>query len=671
MDMGGLWFEKQFTIDITDINDKPVVTSSTKYGAQDETIAFRASDFNDQSVYNDEDGDELSCIQIVTLPDSAQGMLFINDTAITEGQIISAGDLNNITFLPSPGFYGNSSFTWKASDGEDFSVSVAVMTLVIKSSACDITIINTPAAANISGDEITARVGNTVTSMTISVDVSYEASWELFSDSECTNEIVNKIMNLSVGTNITYLKVIAPSGASKVYTLTITREAAPYIPPYIPEPTPPELPQDTTSEQEPQEEPQDASAENDTNSELVKKSITDVEGKAVITLTVNNDKVIEKLLKEGKNTIVTIATDDNADIFVGQLNGNTVKAMENNNAVIEFKTLGASYTIKASQINIDAVSQELGSEVELENIIVSVKISKPNEDIIKIIEDTASKNNFKVLVQPVDFGITGSIDNRVLEISKFNGYVERMIAIPDGIDPNRITTGIVLNKDGTFSHVPTTILIIDGKYYTRINSLTNSVYSVIWSPKAFKDVENHWAKEAVNDMASRLIINGTGKNTFNPDRDITRAEFSAIVVRALGLMRPGTGRKIFDDVAENEWYYDAISIAYEYGIIAGYGNNRFGPNDKITYEQAMTMISRAMNITGLKADINTDEVEELLKGFSNWKTASLWARESIAACIKTDVAKEIIELSDNPKDYISRAEVAVIVQKLLQKSGLI
>ncbi|WP_189032613.1 S-layer homology domain-containing protein [Paenibacillus albidus] len=74
--------------------------------------------------------------------------------------------------------------------------------------------------------------------------------------------------------------------------------------------------------------------------------------------------------------------------------------------------------------------------------------------------------------------------------------------------------------------MPTKIVVIDGKPYAQINSLTNSVYSVIYSPITFADVNTHWAKEAVNDMGSRLVIDGSGEGSFEPGRDITRAEFA-------------------------------------------------------------------------------------------------------------------------------------------------
>jgi hypothetical protein len=391
----------------------------------------------------------------------------------------------------------------------------------------------------------------------------------------------------------------------------------------------------------------------------------------VTTVVVDDKKVEEKLQTEGNNATVTIPVKNDADVVACQLNGQTVKNMETKEAVLKIITGNVTYTLPASQINIDNASSQIGKQVELKDIKVNVTISTPPQDTVKIVENTANRNNYQVVVKPIEFNITCSSGNKTVEISKFNGYVERMVAIPEGIDPSKITTGIVLNSDGTFSHVPTVITIINGKYYAKINSLTNSTYSVIWSPKTFKDVEKHWAKDAVNDMGSRLIISGVGNDMFAPDQDITRGEFAAIVVRALGLMRPGTGKSSFGDVSKNDRYYDAVSIAYENGIISGYGNGKFGPMDKITREQAMTMIARAMKITGLKSELKDSEISSLLANYADGAAASTYTKTSIAACLKTSVITGRNGSTIAPRDYITRAEVAVIVQRLLKKSNLI
>lgn len=397
------------------------------------------------------------------------------------------------------------------------------------------------------------------------------------------------------------------------------------------------------------------------------ESTMEAKGKTVVTITLDDKKIDEKLQNEANNAVVTIPFNSEAEVANCQLNGQTVKNMEIKEAVLEIKAEDVSYTLPASEINIDSISEQIGEQVGLKDIAVNVKISKANADIAKIVEDTANKGRYQVVVKPVEFEITCTNNNKTVEVSKFNSYVERKVAIPEGVDAARITTGIVLNADGTFSHVPTAITTIDGKYYAKINSLTNSTYSVIYSPKVFKDVENHSSKEAVNDMGSRLVISGVGEDRFEPDRDITRAEFAVIAVRALGLMRPDMGKAAFSDVNKADWYYDAVSIAYEYGLISGYGSGKFGPDDAITREQAMTIIARAMNITGLKTDLTNGEDEILLAGFKDTDKSAEYVRDSIKdGIISVRDGKLLV-----PKDNITRAEAAVIIRRLLQISDLI
>ena len=398
---------------------------------------------------------------------------------------------------------------------------------------------------------------------------------------------------------------------------------------------------------------------------------TVIEGKTVTTISIDDKRVEEILQNQGDNALLTLSAENDADVIVSRLNAQTVRRMEAAGAALEIRTANVIYTLPAAQISIDNVLSQLGGQVEPEDITVNIKVSEPPEDIIKIIEDTADKNNYQIVVKPVEFEITCTSGDKTVNISKFNGYIERMIAIPEGVDPARITTGVVLNPDGTFSHVPTVITVIDGKYYAKISSVTNSTYSVIRNLKSFKDVEAHWAKDAVNDMGSRLIINGVSEEMFEPERNISRAEFMMIVVKALGLMKPGAGKDVFGDVAKAAWYYDAVSAAYEYGIIAGYENSKFEPDCEITREQAMVMIARAMKTANIKVEFDGGEEDKLLENYIDADKSADYAKSSIAACIKAGIVNGRNDNLVAPKDYITRAEAAIIVRRLLQKSNLI
>lgn len=388
------------------------------------------------------------------------------------------------------------------------------------------------------------------------------------------------------------------------------------------------------------------------------------------TIKVDETKLDKLLETSGEKPTVTLPGSSGSGAVVGELSGQTVKNMETKEATLEIKTETVTYTLPASQINIDAVSSQLGAQVELKDIKVSVKIAEPPADTVKIVEDTASKGNYQIVVKPVAFEITCTSGEQTISVTSFNGYVERTVAIPDGIDPGKITTGIVLNPDGTFRHVPTQIVVINGKYFAKINSLTNSTYSVIYSPVAFADVASHWAKDAVNDMGSRMVVTGRGNGVYAPDTSITRAEFAAIVVRALGLAQ-ATGESGFGDVSGSDWFNGYVGTATAYGLITGYDSASYRPNETITREQAMAILERAMKKTGLGVTLTDSEIATLLAAYTDGSAVSGYAKTSVAACIKTGVVNGSSETTLSPKGYVTRAEVAVMVRRLLQKSGLI
>ena len=113
----------------------------------------------------------------------------------------------------------------------------------------------------------------------------------------------------------------------------------------------------------------------------------------------------------------------------------------------------------------------------------------------------------------------------------------------------------------------------------------------------FTDVKNHVNKAAIEELASRGIINGMGKGTFMPNKTMTRAEFAAIVTRALGLAAKDT--KAFTDVPSSKWYAGYIGTANSSGIVNGVGSGKFNPDGTITRQEAAAMVARAAKLCGL------------------------------------------------------------------------
>ena len=393
-----------------------------------------------------------------------------------------------------------------------------------------------------------------------------------------------------------------------------------------------------------------------------------VNNQTVSTLKIDQTKLEAKLAAEGQGAVVTVPVTVNSDVIVTTLNGQMIQQMENKQAILEIKTGQASYTLPAQQIHMASISEKIGKSVALQDIIVQIQIAKASGEAVKAAEQAANQRNFSLVTAPVDFTITATYDASSVEVQKFDAFVERTIAVPEGVDPSRITTGVVVDADGTVRHIPTKVIVQDGKFYAVLNSMTNSSYSVVWHPLEFSDVEAHWAKAAVNDMGSRMVIEGTGDNGFSPDRSITRAEFAAIFVRGLGLKLEG-GAAVFSDVAATDWYSSAVQTAHSYGLISGFEDGTFRANESITREQAMVMVSRAMQLTGLKDKLQVQA--DVLAAYLDAADASEWANDGIAGSVQAGLITGRDGNVLAPKASITRAEVAAVIQRLLQKSGLI
>ena len=120
---------------------------------------------------------------------------------------------------------------------------------------------------------------------------------------------------------------------------------------------------------------------------------------------------------------------------------------------------------------------------------------------------------------------------------------------------------------------------------------------------AYSDVkEGTYVSEAVTVLSDLDILDGYTDGTFKPDATVTRAEMAKIICETLGHNSLTSGVTPFDDVAATHWAAGYINMAYGLGIISGYGDNKFGPEDTVTYEQAVKMIVCALGYEPMAAN---------------------------------------------------------------------
>lgn len=168
----------------------------------------------------------------------------------------------------------------------------------------------------------------------------------------------------------------------------------------------------------------------------------------------------------------------------------------------------------------------------------------------------------------------------------------------------------------------------------------------------FDDIQNSWAKNYIETLASRGIIHGISDTLFSPDTNIIRADFTKLLIDAMGVSElPETG---FIDVSPTDYYYNEVMTAKALGIVNGY-NNIFDPKSDITREDMMVIVYRALTYSKVDLSEKGD-----LSTFNDNASISSYARTSISAL----VGEGIIQGSNNmirPKDPLTRAEASKVI----------
>lgn len=151
------------------------------------------------------------------------------------------------------------------------------------------------------------------------------------------------------------------------------------------------------------------------------------------------------------------------------------------------------------------------------------------------------------------------------------------------------------------------------------------------SAVAFSDVPaDAWYAKAVNTLASLGMINGVGDNKYEPDRSITRAEFTAIAMRFSEL--PTGGENSFSDVTQNDWFYDVVVGSIQYGWITGYPDGTFRPNATITRAEVTTITNRMLGRSADEAYVDGHAAD--LRQFSDLSKTH-WAYYDIMEATNT------------------------------------
>ena len=201
----------------------------------------------------------------------------------------------------------------------------------------------------------------------------------------------------------------------------------------------------------------------------------------------------------------------------------------------------------------------------------------------------------------------------------------------------------------------------DGTYtFTMPNGQVTVTVTFAEAPLPFPDVaEGDWFYDAVRYAYENGLMDGVGDNLFAPNSETTRAQLVTILYRLAG--QPAvSGDLPFPDVESGTWYTDAVAWAAQNGIVNGVSDTEFAPGDDITREQLVTVLYRYAESKGYDVSASAD-----LSGYPDAGQVQDYAQPAMAWAVAEDIV-EGVDGNLNPTGDATRAQIATILMRFCE-----
>lgn len=327
-------------------------------------------------------------------------------------------------------------------------------------------------------------------------------------------------------------------------------------------------------------------------------------------------------------------------------------------------TTGVAVTVQFREGTYDLPMPILQS---LSGSAVILTIGPVNGQLLQLTESKVDALGGKLAIAPLHFNLSAEVNGALQSVSEESVYARLSITLPNGLDPAKAAGVIIDSETGELRFVPTKFSTVNGIAQAELLvSAGDGGYAVIELSKSFPDTASHWAEQEINVLASKLLVQGNAAGMFEPDREISRAEFAALLIRSLGLSERQAD-EAFKDVAVDAWYAGSIAAAVQIGLMKGSGNGNFRPEDRISREEMVVMIARAAAFAGQESGA----AGSASQSFSDYGDISDWAKDSVDWAAQAGLVNGLGDGTFAPGYETNRAQAVVMIKRMLQSLGFI
>ncbi len=309
----------------------------------------------------------------------------------------------------------------------------------------------------------------------------------------------------------------------------------------------------------------------------------------------------------------------NLDVELGgilvTLNTDMLRTMQADGLVLEEKTL------TKSEANLLAKNKmQSGFNVNLESEVFDIKLTSGNKNV----------GNIPASLRPL-LAVADAYKDNTTAMAVYNEDTKMWQTLPT-----------MSSEDTLFAYAP---------HFSK--------YAVVDVDVDYSDIAGNWAEAVIENMSANGIVAGRTADMFEPNNNITRAEFAAYLVNMLGLEGKATSE--FNDVDKDAWYYNAVGLAADNKLVSGIGNGNFAPEAFITRQDMAVMLA-----TAYKAKMN-EPMTGTSQAFVDNSDISEYAKSAVAAARYHNLVGGFKDGTFKPLKNASRAEATQIINNLFEK----
>ena len=183
--------------------------------------------------------------------------------------------------------------------------------------------------------------------------------------------------------------------------------------------------------------------------------------------------------------------------------------------------------------------------------------------------------------------------------------------------------------------------------------------------RTFDDVSDSPYRQEIDTLAVYQMVSGVGDGRFMPESKVTRAEFCAMVANAMNLPVP-EDLKVFSDVPETAWYAECVAAAAKAGYVSGVGDGSFHPNDTISYQEMIAVMSNLATRVSIEMEMLNDQ-KVTAEENGRYHEFALWAHQAVRNLDKVHVLLDGAE----PNRPATREMASALLCRVMETTGLL